>query len=89
RLSHIEEPWLPWPVLVGFNGVRTEEVCLGKNAGARKDCVRWEDFDWANNELCIRAEVAKTGCPRRIELHKNTVAWLAPWRDAGATGPVT
>ena len=88
-LSHIEEPWLPWPVLVGFNGVRTEEVCLGKNAGARKDCLRWEDFDWANNELCIRAEVSKTGFPRRIELHNNTVAWLAPWRDAGATGPVT
>lgn len=85
-LQHIDGEWLPWPVLVGFNGVRVEEVALGNHAAARKDCLRWEDFDWHDREIVIREAVAKTGRPRRIPIQDVTFAWLAPFQKA--TGPV-
>lgn len=87
-LSHIAEPWLPWPVLVGFNGLRVEEVALGKHSATRKDCLRWEDFDWKEKEICVRVEVSKTEKSRRIPIHDNTWHWLKPWRESDARGPV-
>lgn len=87
-LSHMPEDWLPWPVLVGFNGLRVEECSMGKHAANRKDCLRWEDFDWKEREICVRVEVAKTEKSRRIPMHDNTWHWLKPWRESEARGPV-
>lgn len=87
-LKHIDEAWLAWPVLVGFAALRVEEVALGRHAAQRKDCLRWEDFDWIEGEIIIREEVAKIGRPRRIPMQENVRAWLAPWRDSRAHGPV-
>lgn len=87
-LKHIDEAWLPWPVLVGFAALRVEEVALGRHAAQRKDCLRWEDFDWHEGEIIVREEVAKIGRPRRIPMADNVRAWLAPWCARKAHGPV-
>lgn len=85
-LRHIEDEWVPWPVLVGFCALRVEEIALGNHAAERKDCLRWEDFDWIEREIVVREAVAKTGRPRRIPVPENACAWLEPWRKAH--GPV-
>jgi integrase len=87
-LKYVDEEWLPWPVLVGFAALRVEEIALSHHAAQRKDCLRWEDFDWIEKEIIIREDVAKIGRPRRIPMQENVIAWLAPWRDREATGPV-
>lgn len=87
-LKHVEEDWLPWPLLVGFGAMRVEEVALGKHAASRKDCLRWEDFDWLEREIVVRKAVAKKSVARRIPIQDNLWHWLTPWRDRHARGPV-
>lgn len=81
-LSHVETKWLPYIAIAGFSGVRSEEIALSYHAAARKDSLRWEDIDWTAKEICVRAEVAKTGHPRRCPMSENLVAWLAPWKKS-------
>lgn len=87
-LKHVDEEWLPWPLLAGFGALRIEEIALGKHAAERKDCLRWEDFDWHEREIVVRKAVAKKRVPRRIPIQDNLWHWLTPWRDGRATGPV-
>lgn len=87
-LAHVRPDWLPFLAIAGFSGVRTEEICLSKDAAKSKVPLRWEDFDWDEREICLRAETAKTGHPRRIPILENLYAWLQPWRDRKARGPV-
>lgn len=85
-LEHVKPEWRPYLAIAAFSGIRAEEICLAKDAAKRKDPLRWEDFDWDEGEICVRAETAKTGHPRRCPILDNLAAWLRPWRDA--SGPV-
>ncbi len=85
-LVNVETKWLPYIAIAGFSGVRSEEIALSYHAAKRKDALRWDDIDWTAKEICVRAEVAKTGHPRRCPMADNLVAWLAPWK--GSTGRV-
>lgn len=87
-LEHVQRDWLPFLAIAGFSGVRTEEISLAKDAAKSKDPLRWEDFDWDDREINIRDITAKTGIPRSVPILDNLFAWLAPWRDARASGPV-
>jgi len=87
-LTHVDDAWLPYLAIAAFSGIRTEEIALAKDAAKRKDPLRGEDFDWQESEICVRAETAKTGSPRHCPIPANLAAWLAPWRDRGASAPV-
>ncbi|MEQ1861850.1 MAG: site-specific integrase [Chthoniobacteraceae bacterium] len=87
-LAHVEDAWLPWVAIAAFSGLRPEEIARSYHAAARKDTLRWEDFDWDEREIVVREEVDKNGFARRCPLHDNLRAWLAPWRDAKASGHV-
>lgn len=87
-LDHVEHAWLPWLAIAAFSGIRTEEIALSYHAAKRKDVLRWEDFDWEAREINVRAKTAKTGQPRRCPILDNLWSWLAPWREAKATGLV-
>ncbi len=87
-LEFVREEYLPWVVINAFSGCRAEELVLTRDSAKKKDVLRWEDFDWDAREICIRAEVAKTGIPRRCPILDNLNCWLQPWRDRKATGPI-
>jgi len=54
-LEHVERIWLPYLATAVFSGVRAEELFLGSDSAKSKDPLRWEDFDWQDMEICIRA----------------------------------
>jgi integrase len=85
-LDHCDADYIPLLVLGAFAGLRYEEIVRGHQAATSKDPLRWEDIDYEHAELCIRAETAKTGVPRRVPISDNLAAWLAPYREK--TGPV-
>ncbi len=87
-LEHISEDWKPFVVLACFAGIRTGELCRAKDAGRSKDPLRWEDFDWQEREIYVRAETAKTGRKRIVPIHDNAFEWLRPWREENARGPI-
>lgn len=88
HLRYVSQEYLPWIVLNAFSGLRSEEIVLTKDASSKKDPLRWEDFDWEAREISVRAETAKTDTPRPVPILDNLYAWLAPWRDSKAKGPV-
>jgi integrase len=87
-LDNVLPEWSPTLSIAGFSGVRTEEAALSKDHSARKDPLRWEDFDWDDREIAVRTETSKTGIPRRCPITDNLYALLQPWRDRGTRGPV-
>ena len=87
-LEHVQEPWLPFLAIASFSGLRTEEICLSPEASKRKSPLLWEDFDWDDREITVRAQTAKTGVGRKPPILENLWQWLAPWRDRKATGPI-
>ncbi|HEY5226299.1 MAG TPA: site-specific integrase [Methylovirgula sp.] len=85
-LEHVAEEWLPLVVLACFCGTRTGELALSKDAKKSKDPLRWDDFDWEEREIHIRAETSKIGKARIIPLLDNAYEWLLPHRRE--TGPI-
>jgi len=85
-LEHIEDAWLPFLVVTTMGGARGDEAALGKDAPKRKDPLRWEDFDFIEREIYVRAETAKTGKPRQMPILDNAFAYLEQFR--GCTGPI-
>ena len=75
---------VPWIVIGGFAGIRTEE--MRPKTGSRKDPLRWEDFRWSENQIVLRAETSKTDRTRYVPLSKNIKKWLAPFKKE--SGPV-
>lgn len=87
-LEHVQPGWLPFVVLMVFNGFRSEELVRHRQATKRKDPLRWEDFDWEENEIVVREATSKIGRKRIVPLHEVTRAWLAPYcKTSGLVGP--
>ena len=76
-LSAASANFLPWLALIGFGGVRREELAKG---------LAWEDVNFARRTIIVPAAIAKTGRKRKIEMADNLAAWLAPYADR--TGPI-
>ncbi len=77
-LSAISEDFLPWAIIGGFAGVRTEEI--RPNNTSHKDPLRWEDILWGEKQIFVRPETAKTGRQRYVPIADNLLAWLQPYR---------
>jgi integrase len=76
-LTHADTDFLPWLLLIGFGGIRREELAKG---------LRWEDVDFKRKTIIVPAAIAKTGRKRKIAMPNNLVAWLKPY--AGHTGTI-
>ena len=83
-LKHVREEYLPWMVIGAFAGVRTEEIC--PNITSHKDPLRWEDIQWDEKQIMVRAETSKVGRTRFVPMQCNLLAWLQSYRDR--KGPV-
>jgi integrase len=78
-LAASDEIALPFLVLGGFCGLRTEEIL-------RLDC---SNILWSESAIEIRADVAKTRVRRLAPLNKTAAAWLSAWKKKqGAIIPV-
>lgn len=71
-LTSASANFLPWVALIGFGGVRREELAKG---------LAWEDVDFKRRTIVVPAAIAKTGKKRKIDMADNLVAWLAPYAD--------
>ena len=69
-MAHADENFLPWVALIGFGGVRHEELHKG---------LKWESIDFAKGTLVVPGEIAKTGKKRKVDLPENLREWLAPY----------
>lgn len=76
-LAHADEDFLPWVALIGFGGVRHEELHKG---------LKWESIDFAKGTLIVPGEIAKTSRKRKVDLPDNLRAWLTPY--AGRRGAI-
>ncbi|HEX8313283.1 MAG TPA: site-specific integrase [Chthoniobacteraceae bacterium] len=81
-LEHVQPDWLPFVVLLVFNGFRTEELVRHRQANRRKDPLRWEDFDFEEGEIYVREATSKVDRKRIVPLHDVTREWLAPYRQS-------
>jgi integrase len=77
-IENVAPEFLPWLVIAGFAGIRSEEIAPDPNSS--KSPLKWEDFDWGNNAIIIRAETAKTKEEREVPILDNLAEWLAPYR---------
>ena len=68
---------LPFLAIGAFAGLRAAEI--------RR--LRWEDVDFLNKRIDVRAEVAKTAATRYVPMRDALIDWIQP--IAGASGPVT
>jgi len=46
--------------------------------------VEWEDFDWRDKVLALRAEITKKKRKRFIDVADNALAWLTEYRRRGS-----
>ena len=73
----------PWYLIGGFAGTRTEELMPEY---ADKEPLSWEDFDWTENLIHMRATTSKVNEARDIPILPNLHQWLQPYRTMH--GPV-
>lgn len=59
--------------LGAFCGLRTEEVA-GPNG------IDWQDVDWAEKRIVVRANIAKGRVVREVKIPDNLLAWLMKYR---------
>lgn len=64
----------PYIALCAFAGIRPTECTR----------LRWQDVDFEDSIISIRARNSKTGGARHIELHPTLAAWLHAYRPPGA-----
>ena len=76
-LSSADADFLPWLLLIGFGGIRREELAKG---------LKWEAVDFNRRTIIVPAAIAETGRKRKIDVADNLAAWLAPY--AGRTGSI-
>ncbi|MEA3211269.1 MAG: hypothetical protein QOE70_4326 [Chthoniobacter sp.] len=87
-LEHVADEWRPFVIFACFSGPRTGELAISKDAKKSKDPLRWEDIDWEEREIHIRAETSKIGRVRIVPLLDNAYEWLLPHRrDTGTIAP--
>lgn len=82
-LAAVDVVVLPPLVLIGFGGMRSEELCAAKGV---KPVLHWKHIRWEDSTIRVPADVSKTGECRYIEMQSNLVRWLKPFRDR--TGPI-
>ena len=81
-LEVVPADYLPWVVLVGFGGLRTEELFpWDRTIGTKKPVLQWEDIRWdaENPTIYVSAEVAKEDDEREIPLTPQMMEWLKPF----------
>lgn len=74
---------LPWFLLGGFAGIRTEELMPEYDDKAP---LCWEDFDWHEQLIHLRQSTSKVNEARDIPILPNLAEWLQPYR--ALTGPI-
>lgn len=80
-IANIQPHFLPWLLICGFSGIRSEEVAPDKTSN--KDGLRWEDFKWAKSYVFIRSETAKVrDQTRHVPISPQLASWLEPWQKA-------
>lgn len=84
-LDNVRFEFLPWLVIGGFAGIRSEEIA--PDPKSKKSPLMWEDFKWTRKLIDLRRETAKTGKKRRpqrrlIPIQDNLFEWLRPWHNA-------
>lgn len=75
-LAAADDDFRVWLVLIGFCGVRREEVSR----------LQWNAIDFEAGRITIPKSVAKTKKKRPIDLQPNAAAWLADYKDE--EGPI-
>jgi integrase len=84
-IENIAPRYLPWLLVCGFSGLRSEEVA--PDPASNKRALRWEDFRWAKRYINVSRETAKVRDePRHVPISEQLFAWLEPWHNA--SGPV-
>ncbi|HEY5895318.1 MAG TPA: hypothetical protein VIT91_19020 [Chthoniobacterales bacterium] len=76
-LAAADVEFLPWLALIGFGGVRREELHKG---------LSWENIYFNRRCIIVPAAIAKTNRKRKIDMADNLVTWLEPYRNN--TGPI-
>jgi integrase len=72
RLLNAAEPnFIPYLVMIAFGGVRREELRKG---------LLWQSINFERGDIIVPAAIAKTNRKRKIVMHENLLAWLAPYR---------
>jgi integrase len=83
-LDNVRDDYLPWLCVAAFAGVRSEEIA--PDPKSKKSPLKWEDFDWKNQVIIVRAQTSKTREEREVPILPCLAEWLAPYRNA--KGPV-
>ena len=76
-LNAADTDFLPYLALIAFGGVRREELHKG---------LSWDAINFDRGYIYIEEKIAKTGHDRKITMHENLLAWLAPYRVK--SGPI-
>jgi integrase len=76
-LNAADADFVPYIALLAFGGVRREELHKG---------LRWESINFDRGDIIVPAAIAKTNRKRKIPMHENLLAWLAPYRMK--SGPI-
>jgi hypothetical protein len=75
--------------LIGFGGLRTQEVIPSKEILESKEVLRWEDIQFGNNLIYVPKNVAKVpGSDRDIPIQPNLLEWLELTPPGERTGPI-
>ena len=75
-LLHASERLVPYLAIGGFAGLRSAEILR----------LHWEDINFKQGHIEVKASKAKTSQRRLAPLTPNLKAWLRPYR--GLTGPI-
>ena len=76
-LNAAHKDFVPYLALIAFGGVRREELHKG---------LLWQSINFDRGDIIVPAAIAKTNRKRKIAMHENLLAWLAPYRVK--SGPI-
>jgi len=76
-LNAADADFVPYLALIAFGGVRREELHKG---------LLWQSINFDRGDIIVPAAIAKTNRKRKIPMHENLLAWLAPYRVK--SGPI-
>lgn len=81
NIHAIRDEFKPLYALLTFAGIRPQEI-IPDPQNTKKELLKFEDIDFVNKRITIRAEVAKTRKPRIIyDLPPNIWLWLEPLKQ--------
>jgi integrase len=70
-LNAAAQDFMPYIALIGFGGVRREELHKG---------LSWDAINFDRGTITVPASIAKTARKRKIVVSENIMEWLAPSR---------